>query len=172
MKDKRSSKVGLRFFSSTVMDKFKIDELPKEGGSYALFFRLKEDAQIEVGKLGVNAFKEGLYVYVGSAFGPGGVRARVGRHIAKTKIKRWHLDYLRPVLDFEAGYFVIAKNLECAWSKGIIKMEGVSVPVTKMGASDCKSGCKTHFYQLAASISLAQFEETLKAIAGEAVHRI
>jgi len=37
----------------------------------------------------------GYYIYIGSAFGPGGVRARMLRHLRADKPKHWHIDYLR-----------------------------------------------------------------------------
>ncbi len=39
--------------------------------------------------------EEGLYAYVGSAWGPGGLYARTRRHLLRTFSKpRWHIDYL------------------------------------------------------------------------------
>ena len=36
-----------------------------------------------------------LFIYVGSALDPGGVRARITRHCRGVKSKHWHIDYLR-----------------------------------------------------------------------------
>ncbi|ELK52825.1 hypothetical protein D320_13259, partial [Haloferax sp. BAB-2207] len=47
-------------------------------GTYALVFDAPE-ATVEVGALGEHRFPAGAYVYVGSAFGTGGLR-RVRRH--------------------------------------------------------------------------------------------
>ena len=51
-----------------------------EPGTYALLFRAEEDRTVEVGALDSMTVQPGQYVYVGSAFGPGGVQARVRRH--------------------------------------------------------------------------------------------
>jgi len=40
----------------------------------------------------------GWYVYVGSALGPGGLAAKVGRHLGGRKMCRWHTAYLRAVI--------------------------------------------------------------------------
>ena len=56
-------------------------ELPAMSGTYALLLRLDAAVQLAVGRLGDFTFPEGDYVYVGSARGPGGLRARVRRHI-------------------------------------------------------------------------------------------
>ncbi len=48
-------------------------------GSYALLMENRRCSSILVGALGEVEFKRGFYVYIGSAFGPGGVDARVRR---------------------------------------------------------------------------------------------
>jgi len=48
-------------------------------GSYTLLIELPEQEVIPVGKLGLIAFSQGFYAYVGS--GMGGVEARIGRHL-------------------------------------------------------------------------------------------
>ena len=49
-------------------------------GTYALLLRASKEQTIEVGALGAMPVRPGMYVYVGSAFGSGGLQARVGRH--------------------------------------------------------------------------------------------
>ena len=73
---------------------------PRDGlhslpGTYVLVQRFSKRLEISVGKLGVLEAQPGFYVYVGSALGPGGLAARVGRHCRREKILRWHVDYLR-----------------------------------------------------------------------------
>ncbi|UXD21176.1 hypothetical protein IPA_00865 [Ignicoccus pacificus DSM 13166] len=51
------------------------------------------------------SLKPGLYAYVGSAWGPGGIIARVRRHLTKNFARpRWHIDHLtksgRPLMAF------------------------------------------------------------------------
>ncbi|HIQ09546.1 MAG TPA: DUF123 domain-containing protein, partial [Anaerolineaceae bacterium] len=55
--------------------------LPSTPGAYALALRLERPVGLRVGALGVWDFPEGVYVYLGSARGPGGIRARLGRHL-------------------------------------------------------------------------------------------
>ena len=52
------------------------DSTGSAGGTYAVIYRCDADLEIVVGKLGHVALTKGYYVYVGSAFGPGGLRAR------------------------------------------------------------------------------------------------
>ena len=65
----------------------------KTKGTYVLLIKLKKSKIINVGKLGKFKFPKGFYVYVGSAFGSGGLKSRVERHLKKEKKKRWHIDY-------------------------------------------------------------------------------
>ncbi|NIP37734.1 MAG: GIY-YIG nuclease family protein, partial [Candidatus Dadabacteria bacterium] len=66
-----------------------------ESGTYTLIYRNRSKTRVQVGRLGKIYIQPGYYIYVGSAFGPGGVRARVSRHFRKTKRSHWHIDYLR-----------------------------------------------------------------------------
>ena len=43
---------------------------------------------------GITTLPQGTYAYVGSAFGAGGIRARVSRHWRKEKKKHWHIDWI------------------------------------------------------------------------------
>jgi hypothetical protein len=54
--------------------------LPSRPGTYALIFTTDADLEIQVGRLGQLHVRPGVYVYVGSAHGPGGLAARVLRH--------------------------------------------------------------------------------------------
>jgi len=54
-------------------------------GTYALVLRLARATTIHVGALGAVDFAPGWYVYVGSALGPGGLAARVNRHLSRSK---------------------------------------------------------------------------------------
>lgn len=55
--------------------------MTSETGTYALRPRAEEEQTIEVGALGEMSIRPGWYVYVGSAFGPGGLQSRVLRHV-------------------------------------------------------------------------------------------
>ena len=71
------------------------DGLPSLPGAYVLVLRFSKRLEISVGRLGVLSAQAGYYVYVGSALGPGGLAARVGRHCRREKTLRWHVDCLR-----------------------------------------------------------------------------
>ena len=64
-------------------------------GSYVLLLRNQAAVTIQVGKSGMLQTKRGYYLYVGSAFGSGGLDARLRRHFRSEKRHHWHIDYLR-----------------------------------------------------------------------------
>lgn len=49
--------------------------------TYALVFASSTAASIRVGKFGSLRLQPGFYVYVGSAHGPSGLRARLAHHL-------------------------------------------------------------------------------------------
>ncbi len=74
-------------------------------GSYVLLIRLDRDRNIEIGALHFRYFPEGYYCYVGSAMGPGGIEARIERHMREKKKIRWHIDYFLKYAKIEKAYF-------------------------------------------------------------------
>jgi len=84
-----------------------------EKGCYVLFLRLTDECSIKIGSLGIHKMPRGLYAYVGSAKGPGGLKARVKRHFKKVKKIKWHIDYLiaRPECFIEAAILVRGNNI-------------------------------------------------------------
>jgi Uri superfamily endonuclease len=126
--------------------------LPNLPGVYALQLHLTEPTRLVVGRLGVFHLRPGEYVYVGSAQGPGGLRARLGRHIQGNGIPHWHIDALRQVC--QVSFFLCRVNsasasqggipLECRWSQALATFPGASIPIPGFGSSDCRHGCHAH----------------------------
>src|SRR5208337_3227365 len=84
---------GMRRKTKPPYKKASLEALP---GTYALLLSTASDAEIRVGRLGDMRLQSGFYVYVGSALGPGGVRARVNHHMRASPRHHWHIDYVRP----------------------------------------------------------------------------
>lgn len=123
------------------------ESLPAVGGTYALVMRLSAPATVAVGRLGVFNLPEGFYLYVGSAHGAGGLRARVGRHLRAEKRLHWHVDYLTAHAEItEVWIRASAERLECHWAGLLAGLHGVSIPVSRFGASDCT--CPAHLFRL------------------------
>ncbi len=119
-------------------------------GTYALQFYLPQALLIRVGSLGQFAFKAGTYLYFGSAHGPGGLAARLGRHMRESHNPHWHVDYLRAVAQIRGIFTTVAPvKLECVWCQTVRQLPAAEVPVSGFGASDCKTDCQAHLIYLA-----------------------
>jgi Uri superfamily endonuclease len=118
-------------------------DFPLEKGTYILILRLSESAHLTIGKLGAFDFPGGYYAYVGSAFGPGGLRGRLKHHLAPVAKPHWHIDYLRQTAPvYEVWYFISDTRHEHQWADVVCSMPGAVMPVSRFGASDCQ--CETH----------------------------
>jgi len=117
--------------------------LPATSGTYILLLYLCKGTFITVGRLGQFTFKRGWYTYVGAAFGPGGLAARLSRHLKQKKKCHWHIDYLRAeAVPKQIWYSKAAKSMEHIWAANILKAGGI--PVTGFGCSDCR--CPSHLF--------------------------
>ncbi len=121
-------------------------ELPAEAGSYVLELRLDAEIAVRAGRLGKVRLGPGLVRYYGSARGPGGIRARVARHLGLVPRRpRWHVDALtsrvpviRVLVSFEATeHELVAADLAKDWR----------VAVRGFGSSDCRT-CPAHLLAL------------------------
>ncbi|MDH7486809.1 MAG: DUF123 domain-containing protein [Anaerolineae bacterium] len=135
-------------------------ELPALPGSYALLLRLETETVLAVGRLGRFTFPPGDYVYVGSAHGPGGLRARVRRHARSDKRKRWHIDHLRREARLLDAHAVVGdERQECHWARTLLHLPGAAVIVPGFGASDCH--CLTHLAHFREGISMERLRQVL-----------
>jgi Uri superfamily endonuclease len=123
-----------------------VDELPPLPGSYALALRLQRTRTLTVGRLGRFEFRAGTWLYVGSARGPGGLRARVGRHWLGPARSRWHIDYLRrAAAPLGAAVRQADASLECRWAARLADAPHWTSGPEGFGASDCR--CPTHLFE-------------------------
>ncbi len=97
-----------------------MDLIPRCKGVYLLVMAPKLDSIARIGRSGIEvALRPGtLLIYVGSAMGPGGLRARIRRHLTRSGKKQyWHIDYLTSRPDIDIGYILYA----CTSHKGAEK---------------------------------------------------
>jgi Uri superfamily endonuclease len=117
--------------------------LPNAPGTYALLLELPRATRLSIGRLGTFSLARGFYLYLGSAHGPGGLRARVLRHWRSTKREHWHIDYLRRIaVPVRVWYSTDPRADECRWARVLLGAPNTSVPVPRFGASDCT--CAAH----------------------------
>lgn len=145
-------------------------ELGAKSGTYVLILQCATAARIEAGGLGVLELEPGWYAYVGSAFGPGGVRARCLRHWRGGR-PHWHIDYLRPSCDLREIWFAYdAMRREHLWADLVGQARGACPPFSGFGATDC--GCESHLFHSRQKFSLAAFKRRLPygAYGGRRIH--
>ncbi|MBT4490314.1 MAG: GIY-YIG nuclease family protein [Rhodospirillaceae bacterium] len=138
----------------------KAPELPKLPGAYALLIQLPAPLQLPIARLGRPTLAPGPYVYCGSAYGPGGLAARVGRHLRRGKSIRWHVDHLTErgeVLDV----LCVPDGSECELVRRLGRMAGVGTPLAGVGtplagfgSSDCQQ-CASHLLSVPVDFDLA-----------------
>ena len=116
-------------------------------------------ARVQIGRLGEFELKPGYYIYIGSAFGPGGLRARISRHCRTDKPKYWHIDYLREfVTPLTAWVSYGPERLEHRWAQVFYRLEE-TIPVQGFGCSDCK--CHSHLFYASNRPEFAHFSGML-----------
>jgi len=114
-------------------------------GTYALVLGSIIRGLIQIGSLGNLQVVPGFYVYVGSAMGPGGIRARVSHHLRPAPRRHWHVDYLRTRVDVKQIWVTYDReSAEHRWAKCFSTMRGASLPMPGFGSSDCS--CPAHLF--------------------------
>ena len=120
--------------------------LRSQKGTYLFIFLLREELLIKT-KGGKSFFlPKGIYVYVGSAFGKGGLKARIERHLKRNKKLHWHLDYITTTDKwvFLASVPFEGKKWECKIAR-LLEKFGFE-PIKGFGCSDCS--CTSHLFRL------------------------
>ena len=140
-------------------------------GTYALLVNIQSATALQVGRLGTVHLRQGYYVYVGSALGPGGLPGRVNRHLRTTEEKHphWHIDALTALGVIEEVWWVESgKRQECDWASVLTKAGKLAA--TGFGASDCC--CPGHLIWLGDTEGVSQGWCVLRKLVGSRLHRI
>ena len=137
---------------------FHIDagRLPAGSGAYVLLIELKAEVTINLPRRRETVLAAGRYLDCGSAKGPGGIKARVARHMRRDKIVRWHVDQLTTAGQV-VGTWVFPGGTECAL---VQCLTGLSFPFGGFGSSDCRT-CPSHLLALPEGMQLPQIETLL-----------
>lgn len=125
-------------------------------GTYIIILYLDKNKRIQIGRLGQFTFKKGYYAYVGSAFGPGGLKSRIRHHIEPKKKYHWHIDYLNPAVK-EVWVSAHGERLEHEWAGSLGKIASDKIP--GFGCSDCS--CESHLFYFKSFRFLQHFQKEL-----------
>lgn len=136
--------------------------LNSDRGTYLVCLLPRGEGWVQIGRLGRLRLRSGVFLYVGSAQGPGGLGARCRHHLRVAARPHWHLDYLRPHCRV-LGFWVAPgkERREHLWAGLLGSLPNASYPLPRFGASDCR--CPAHL------VRLEQIPETqaLEALFGE-----
>ena len=116
--------------------------LPADKGTYILIARVSQMKRLTIGSLGEFDIIPGFYAYVGSAFGFGGLRARIGHHLESTAEPHWHIDYLLEHPETEITHVVIIGNpekMEHKLAGFLADLNETSQLAPRLGAQDTRN---------------------------------
>ena len=113
-------------------------EAPAAPGAYVLLVELSRPLAARAGRSGAT-LAPGRYLYCGSAKGPGGLRARLARHMRQGKRRRWHIDQLTEAGE-SLGAWITRDMGECDL---VAALAALPVPLAGFGSSDCPR-CRSH----------------------------
>ncbi len=130
--------------------------LTEDKGAYLLLIELAAPLSLELAGRPAAVLSPGRYTYAGSAYGPGGLRARIARHLRKDKAQRWHIDRLTAAGEVVAVR-AVPGGTECFLLEDMRALPGSSVPVVGFGSSDCRR-CPAHLLRMPEDFDLGGFE--------------
>jgi Uri superfamily endonuclease len=138
-------------------------DLPDERGTYVLIASVPQTKRIAVGQLGKFDIVPGFYAYVGSAFGAGGLRARIGHHLESAAAPHWHIDYLLQVAEpVEVWYSTADQKLEHHWAELLDNASQFRIPIPRFGSSDYHRSRSSHLFYSKRRPSFAWFRQQLE----------
>ncbi len=127
---------------SDACDAARLSELPAQPGAYLLLIRLAAALPLRIPTLGRAMLRAGGYVYAGSAHGPGGIRARAGRHLRRGKRPHWHIDHLTETAA-ACWAFAVPGGQECELVRRLLSRPAFEIALAGFGSSDCRR-CASH----------------------------
>ena len=118
------------------------DAAPSLPGAYILQIDLVETAIIAIARQPLRLLPAGRYLYCGSANGPGGLKARLARHMRRGKSVHWHIDQLteRGII---SGSWIVRNGRECDL---VAMFKMLPKPIPGFGSSDCLRCCSHLLY--------------------------
>ena len=133
--------IGALLRPAVPIDSGTLSTAPKEAGAYAVMLHLAIPVCFESSRL-AQTLNAGWYVYAGSAYGPGGIRARLGRHLKKNKKLHWHVDQLTSVANGMRA-IAVPNGSECEIVARLARSRAFRLVADGFGSSDCRT-CQSH----------------------------
>jgi Uri superfamily endonuclease len=145
-------------------------DLPDAKGTYVLIAFAPRMKRLAIGRLGIYDLIPGFYAYVGSAFGPGGLRARLQHHLESVAQPHWHIDYLLGHAEpAEVWYALSGRKLEQDLAELLKQSPGFRMPIPRFGSSDYRRSRTSHLFYSKRLPSFARFQQAVNEALGERV---
>jgi Uri superfamily endonuclease len=142
-------------------------EFPEEKGTYILIASVAQVKCIEIGSLGRCEVIPGFYAYVGSAFGFGGLQARIGHHLESTAAPHWHIDYLlEHAVLMEVWVTTANRKLEHKWAQLLEEAPQFRAPIPRFGSSDYHRSRSSHLFYAKRPPSFRWFQQKVNQALG------
>ena len=121
-----------------------IEAAPDCGGAYVLAMQFDRPVEFSFQRE-EHVLAPGFFIYSGSAYGPGGIRARLRRHFRRDKKLHWHVDRLTTVAD-SIHAIAVENGAECEIVGRLMLSGEFLFPLEGFGSSDC-TNCLSHLLQ-------------------------
>ncbi len=135
-------------------------EIPGVSGAYTFVLYLQSPLPLSIKKFSGAVLDSGLYLYSGSAYGPGGIKARLSRHLRRKKKVHWHIDHVTSKSNILAAA-ALPEGRECHTIGKVLKDRQAGIPIPGFGSSDCGT-CSSHFLSLPANTDIGGLLASLK----------
>jgi len=137
-------------------------DLPEVKGTYILIASVREMKHLRIGSLGSFDILPGFYAYIGSAFGSGGLRARIRHHLESTAQPHWHIDYfLKVATPVEVWFTTADRKLEHHWADLLENATTFRVPIPRFGSSDYHRSRTSHLFYSKRWSSFRRFQSQI-----------
>jgi len=113
-------------------------DAPALPGAYVLVIALDQPLIVTAPKMRATCCRPAA-ISIAVRRGPGGLRARLSRHMRSPKSIRWHVDRL-PETGRVDGAFVFPDGNECAL---VARLSHLDAPIAGFGSTDCRR-CRSH----------------------------
>ncbi len=112
-------------------------------GAYALILDVADTLSLNRPRHACHALSAGWYIYAGSAHGPGGIRARLARHMLQDKPVHWHVDQVTTRKGIRIWAASLPNRTECGLVSDLSASGRFVATHPGFGSSDCKQ-CAAH----------------------------
>jgi Uri superfamily endonuclease len=123
-----------------------IDFLKDEKGAYVLIIDLIHPVIPKIRTVQNTNLSKGTYLYAGNAYGSGGIKSRLKRHLKTDKKIHWHIDHITTQAK-SISALAIPNGNECNLVQSLSSSERIRFPIKGFGSSDC-AFCISHLMQI------------------------